>query len=109
LQGLPVEQQILQPKKRTIGIHGSTLKEHIAVALEIIAWRTGLQTNTTLLNIIFIGKLAGAAAGGGVIAILAGQVAQLALAHVRQCGRGKEALCHIPEQTWRSTTFTADA
>jgi len=106
LQGLPVEQQILQPHQRSICIHGSTLEEHIAVALEVVARRTWLQTYATLLDVIFIRKLAGAATSGGVIAILTGQVAQLALIHVWQRGRGEETLGHVPQQTWRSTAFT---
>jgi len=109
LQSLPVEQQILQSHQRPICIHGSTLEEHIAVALEVVARRTWLQTYATLLDVIFIRKLAGAATSGGVIAILTGQVAQLALIHMWQRGRGEETLGHVPQQTWRSTAFTPNA
>lgn len=61
------------------------------------------------MNVILGGKLAGAAAGGRVVAVLAGQVAQLALVHMRQRGRGEEALGHVPKQAGRAAALAADA
>lgn len=61
------------------------------------------------MDVIFGGKFTGAATGGSVVAILTGQFAQLALADVRQRGRGEEALGHVPEQTGGTTALAPNA
>lgn len=54
-------------------------------------------------------ELARAAARVRVVALLTGQVAQLALVDVRNDVRGEEALGHVPQQANRARTLARDA
>lgn len=66
-----------------------------------------MQANPTWLYVIFGSKFTGAATRSGIVAILAGQLAQLALVDMRQRCGCEETLGHVPEQTGRTTAFAA--
>lgn len=98
-----VEEHILKPSEGALGVDGPALEEHIAVALEVVARRTRPQTNATFGQVHQVRELRGAAAGRRVGAILACQLAELALVHHRGHSIAcQETLVQVPLQAYRT-------
>lgn len=76
-QGLFVKQKILESRERTFGVDCSTLEEYVAVSLEIVAGRAGPEADSAVRQADDVSKLAGAATGSRVRAVLTSQFAEL--------------------------------
>lgn len=77
--------------------------------LEVIARRSRPKTDAPSWETDQGGKLAGALALGGIGAVLAGQLAQLALVNVGNDVACQEALGHVPLKTDGARTLAVDA
>ena len=77
-----VEEEVLQPRQGTLGVHGPALLKHVAVALEVVARSPGAHKHGEGKDVVEGG---GGAARGGVQALLARNLAQTLL--VRHLGK----------------------
>lgn len=80
LYGLLVEEQVLQPHQRALRVYLAALAEHVAVALEVIAW--GARPQAKALGDVqqaFVHQVLGGHAGVVVARPLTSQLAELAL------------------------------
>lgn len=76
-EGLLVEEQVLEPDQRALGVHLAALEEHVAVALEVVARRPRPQAQALFQALQFTPRhqVRGGHAGVVVAGALARQLA----------------------------------
>lgn len=109
VQCVPVEEQVFQPHQRPLGVDRPAPQEHVTVALEVVARRARPQRDALGRQAHVQAELAGAAARGCVVAVLAGQLAQPPLVDVLRVVRREEALGHVPQQANGAGAVALDA